>query len=117
MRLTLLRTHVYEVVEDAKNRKPHEACGLILGKNGISSEVIVVENVATDPTISVHFDEQRQINEMMHAHRKNLDITAINLSHPNTEVIPSETDIREASDRDIPYLIVGLKQSKPNLQA
>ena len=117
--LRLTQQQVQEIVEQAKTGLPHEICGLISGDKGIAQRIIPIPNQSTTP--KTHFD--MDASALLQAH-KAIDaagqtLVAVYHSHPNSDPLPSQTDIRE-SMRNMPnviHLIVSLKHQNPRLQA
>ncbi|MFN8527047.1 MAG: M67 family metallopeptidase [Anaerolineae bacterium] len=88
----------------------HEACGLIGGieRNGLFSaiEVIPIPNDAADPAHHFHMEERALARTMMGFAARGLSLVGIYHSHPVSDPIPSQEDIRSANYPGTPYLIV-----------
>ena len=71
---------------------PEEACGLLLGKDGLVERVVVVENELHSP-VTFRMAPQEQLDAILLAEKESLDITGIFHSHPAGPGHPSCTDI------------------------
>ncbi len=83
----------YAVILEAVNAVlPEEACGLLLGKDGVVERVVVVENEIHSP-VTFRMNPQEQLDALLLAEEIGLDITGIFHSHPQGPDHPSETDV------------------------
>ncbi|MBK8025942.1 MAG: M67 family metallopeptidase [Chloroflexi bacterium] len=107
-----------QMIRHAQSAAPDEACGVLLGNlipNGIAqvAQVIQVENIAPDPRVTYHLDDRRLAQIMGSLERTGQDVVGFFHSHPQSDPIPSQSDVRQAYYPDIPYLIVGLGGARP----
>ncbi len=79
-----------------------EACGLLLGKDGIVTEVVIAENQAKKP-------ERQYIISPALISQHLPEIIGIYHSHPGGNPLPSEADKSQAWVGGTIYLIVGTK--------
>ena len=82
-----MRAHV-------ESELPHEACGLLGGRDNLVEEVIPVENVLASQ-IRFRMDPKGQIRGMFHLEEMGLDLIALYHSHPVNSPEPSEIDLAE----------------------
>lgn len=99
---------------------PDEVCGFVLGRDdGIGTEVHQMANVHHNPRSNYRMSDAdvltfyRQLDTL----RPGLDVLAVFHSHPTNEPNLSLTDLDEARDLTIPYLIVSLQGNKPRARA
>lgn len=89
----------------------HEACGLIGGveRNGLFSatEIVPIPNDAADPAHHFHMEDRALTRTMMGFAARGLSLVGIYHSHPSSDPIPSQEDIRSAHYPGTPYLIIG----------
>jgi len=97
--IELPRDHYEEIVSQAREELPNEACGLIAGRNGSPLKVIRMRN-ADRSEVTYRFDPKEQLRVMDRLDDEGLDILAIYHSHTHTEAFPSPTDRARAHWRD-----------------
>lgn len=105
------------IIAHARADAPREACGIIIGRSEHATDVIPVPNIAADPLHTYIMDEQKMIAVLSSLDQRSLELVGFYHSHPNSDPLPSPTDIRQATYPDTPYLIVGLKGGSPRLGA
>jgi proteasome lid subunit RPN8/RPN11 len=113
----LSEAHAQAIIAHARADAPREACGIIIGHNERATDVIPVPNIADDPLHTYIMDEQKMVAILSSLNRRDLELVGFYHSHPNSDPIPSPTDIRQATYPDTPYLIVGLKGGSAQLAA
>ena len=102
-----------QIIEQATNAMPIEACGILAGKNSRVEKFYKMTN--TDKS-STHFmmSPREQFKVAKDIRRRKLEILAIYHSHPTIPARPSAEDIRMAFMPEVIYLIVSLQdESKP----
>ncbi len=105
-----------EMVDLARAALPHEACGVVGGRNGALERLFPLANVAASA-------ERYEVDpvEQAEAYRSMLDAgmecVAVYHSHPATPARPSATDIAEAHDPHVAYVIVSLATQEPSVRA
>jgi proteasome lid subunit RPN8/RPN11 len=98
---------------------PNEACGVMLGKDGIITEIVSVDNERTGQPASggesarnrYLIDPLAYIKVEKDADRRNIQVLGIYHSHPDVAARPSETD-RQAGFPNLSYLIVSVVKGK-----
>ncbi len=116
--LRITRLQFDQIVAQAREASPHECCGLIGGKEGITTSVYRTRNIASDPLVTYEaapedlFTAQRQMRE------RGEELIGIYHSHPrSSDPQPSATDVRLAYYPSAVYLIVGLNDDEPCVRA
>lgn len=115
--LWMTQDMVNQIVADAHQERPNEACGLIVGKGERATQVIPVANIHTEPMHYFRMDPAALAQHLPSLERQGLSLLGFYHSHPNGDPIPSETDIREATYHDTAYVIASLKDGVPRLAA
>lgn len=92
------------MIEAIKILLPEEACGLLAGKNNISTQVYPIENILHSP-VKFLMEPKQQLNALLEIEQKGWELLAIYHSHPRGPNKPSETDILEYYYPDTPCLI------------
>jgi len=119
-----------QIVHQAQEEFPNEACGLIAGKDGVPARLYRMRNEDDSPK-TYRFESKEQNRVMNEIDGQGLDLWAIYHSHPATEAYPSKTDRERAhtewvdpeTGEHLPwfpgtyYLIVSLRDDKPVLRA
>jgi proteasome lid subunit RPN8/RPN11 len=98
---------------------PNEACGVMLGKAGVITEIASVDNQRTEvPATGGESARNRYLIDPLaymkiekDADRRNIQVLGIYHSHPDVAARPSETD-RKAGFPDLSYLIVSVAKGK-----
>jgi proteasome lid subunit RPN8/RPN11 len=91
---------------------PNEACGVMLGKDGIITETVAADNQRTDSASNRYL-----INPLMYmriereADKRHLDVIGIYHSHPDVAARPSQFDLDHAWP-NFSYLIVSVVKGK-----
>ncbi|MCW2776451.1 MAG: peptidase [Frankiales bacterium] len=106
--LELPRQMLDEIVAHARRDHPDEACGVVAGKDGRATRVIVMENAERSPTF-YRFDAQEQLRVWRSMDDADEVPFVIYHSHTATEAHPSRTDISLASEPDAHYLLVSTR--------
>lgn len=107
----LLGEHIFkEIVKQAEEQVPIEACGILAGKDGVIEKFYEMTNADNS---SDHFmlvpEEQFAVVKAMRAEQ--LEMLAICHSHPESPARPSQEDIRMAFTPGVVYVIVSLQDA------
>lgn len=114
--ITLPKSILNAIVQQAKAELPNEACGLLAGKDNQIVKNYALTNVDASPE-HFSFDPSEQFKTLRAARSEGLQILANYHSHPETPARPSQEDIRLAFDPNIVYIIVSLAQTEPVAKA
>jgi proteasome lid subunit RPN8/RPN11 len=87
---------------------PREACGVLLGRDGVVVEAVPVTNRAADPLHTFRLDEREYVAALYKGERRGLVLIGFYHSHPQGLAIPSQTDIAQSHYPDALHVIVGL---------
>jgi proteasome lid subunit RPN8/RPN11 len=96
-----------EIVQQALEEFPNEACGLIAAKEGTPVRLYRMRN-ADESATTYRLDPKEQLRVFDEIEDEGLDLYAIYHSHTHSEAYPSETDRRQAFYPEAYYLLVSL---------
>lgn len=119
--LRLSRSHYLQIVADALDGIPNEACGLLASSAG-EGETADVKAVypCRNAAESARVYELHPLDHL-HADRDadaaGLQITGVYHSHTHTDAWPSPTDVAQAPDPTWHYVIVSLRLPEPVLRS
>lgn len=105
-----------ELVERAREALPNEACGLGAGSNGVIVRLYPLTNTAASPE-RYTVDPAEQLQAYRDIDDAGLECLAVYHSHPATPARPSATDLAEAYDPHVAYIIVSLAADTPSVRA
>jgi proteasome lid subunit RPN8/RPN11 len=91
----------------ARDAKPAECCGVLLGTSGEIAEAIPTRNLTDDPNRFL-IDPREHIDARREGRRRGLEIVGFYHSHPRSHAVPSAADLAEASYAGHLYAIVSL---------
>jgi proteasome lid subunit RPN8/RPN11 len=111
MNLSLGPGLLEEIVEHAKKCRPHEGCGLLVGRAG-ASRFIPMENVRASST-KYEMDPGQLIVVLRDLRETGEELVAIYHSHPSGPARPSKSDIERAYYPEAAHLIVSLAAPEP----
>ena len=96
-----------EMIEQAKQAAPVEACGILAGKKNRAEKFYKMANVdnSNDHFMMLPEEQFKVIKDIRSA---GLKMLAIYHSHPETGARPSQEDIRLALTPDVIYVILSL---------
>lgn len=100
----ITRLHYEAMMQHVAGLTPEEACGLVAGSQGRSTEVIPIENVLHS-RVRFKMEPAAQLAAFTLFDRKGWDLLAIYHSHPDGPTHPSDTDLIEAYYPEAVYLI------------
>jgi len=101
----ITRYTVEDIVAHAREARPAECCGLLLGSGTTIAEAVRTRNTSDNPN-RFFIDPRAHIEARREARGRGLDVLGFYHSHPHSLPEPSITDLQEASYPDQLYLIV-----------
>jgi proteasome lid subunit RPN8/RPN11 len=107
-----------QMVANAYDGLPDEACGLLAGRPGQTTASVFYpcRNAAESGRIYT-VDPKDHLRAERDAEDRGLEIIGVMHSHTHTEAYPSPTDVAEAPDPSWHYVIVSLKREAPVLRS
>ena len=105
-----------EVIAHAREDAPDECCGLLVGSSDRIDEAVRTPSVERSPNRyqidpAAHFALIRRLRGTDRA------IVGAYHSHPRSAAAPSPSDLREAYDSELIYVIVSLAGEEPEIRA
>ena len=92
---------------------PNEACGVMLGEDGVVTEVVPAGNERTDSARNRYLiDPLAYIKIERDADKRGLQVLGIYHSHPDVPARPSQFDLDNATWSGVSYLIVSVVKGK-----
>jgi proteasome lid subunit RPN8/RPN11 len=107
-----------EILKHALEEMPREACGVIVGLDGVGERVVRCRNAHAEPTsrYQVHPDDLRAAVAPMRDEAR--ELVAIYHSHPRSQPVPSPTDRADAARWPEPaYVLASWRTGAPELRA
>ena len=101
----ITREALEHIVAHAREARPAECCGLLVGSGSTIAEAVRTRNASDDPNRFL-IDPQAHIEARREARGRDLEVIGFYHSHPHSPAEPSSTDRQEASYPDHLYLIV-----------
>jgi proteasome lid subunit RPN8/RPN11 len=111
-RYRIKRQVVDDIVAHARQARPAECCGMLIGRGDVVLESVPATNLARDPNRFL-IDPKDHIAARRTARAAGYQIVGFYHSHPHSPPEPSPTDLAEASYDGALYLIVGLAEEPP----
>ena len=118
--IKLSKEDYQKMIEHARSKLPHEACGLIVGTvDGIDKVVKKVYYLTNIDHSREHFslDPKEQLSAVKDMRAEGLKPLGNWHSHPESPSRPSEEDKRLAYDSSASYLILSLAEEIPVLNS
>jgi proteasome lid subunit RPN8/RPN11 len=108
----LSRSALAQMLKSAREDSMHESCGLVAGRDGLITNVFAARNALASAT-AYEIAPPELFTLIREIRAQNLQFLGIYHSHPNTENIPSPTDIERAYYPDAAYFIISPKPDAP----
>jgi proteasome lid subunit RPN8/RPN11 len=116
--LKISKSQISEIIEYAKGRLPHEACGILAGKEGKAGKVYKMTNTSNSPETCYFMDPKEQFEVMKEIRNLGMGMIAIYHSHTESEAYPSARDLELAFYPEADYVIISLQDiSNPKIRA
>lgn len=117
--MKISRQLLNQIHEHLERGYPNEACGVMLGRNGVVTEVVVADNQRTGlPSTGGGSARNRYLIEPLaylkierDADKRRLEVLGIYHSHPDVPARPSQFDLDNAWP-NLSYLIVSVCKGK-----
>lgn len=110
--MIVTRVALDRIVAHARQARPAECCGLLIGKESTIAEAVPTKNLSEDPARFL-IDPKDHIEGRRDARRCGLDVVGFYHSHPYSAPWPSPTDREQATYTDHVYLIVSVATETP----
>ena len=107
---------ISEMISHCKQIYPHEACGILAGKNNVVQKIYRMTNIEKSG-VSYLMEPKEQFTVMKEMREQGLEMTAIYHSHPSADAYPSPKDINLAFYEDSFSVIVSLIHEEPVIRA
>jgi [CysO sulfur-carrier protein]-S-L-cysteine hydrolase len=112
---TIPRSVVSDMEQHARDARPGECCGILIGLPGRVLESRRAANLAGDPNRFL-VDPGAHVRALRESRHQHLEIVGFYHSHPHSAPIPSARDLAEASYPDLIHAIVGLQNDLAETQ-
>lgn len=106
-RLILTPWQATQIIDQARDARPEEACGLLAGRHGRVDQVYPLPNAERSP-VRYLAEPQAQLDAMLEIEERGDEIVGIYHSHLAAPAYPSPTDVAMAAYPDAVHLIVSL---------
>ena len=106
-----------QMLEHAMTSPDVEVCGLLGGTGNTIEPYYPVPNIADQATRAFFMSPQGQLDAMQMMKERKEELIAIFHSHPDTEAMPSKTDLELAAWPDVIYFIVSLRDNAQKLNS
>jgi proteasome lid subunit RPN8/RPN11 len=104
------------IIGHARDAAPLECCGLLAGKDELIDEYICTDNIRASE-VEYQIDPAAHIAAIRSLRARSRVIVGAYHSHPRTPAAPSPTDLAEAHDAELLYLIVSLCDDRADVRA
>jgi proteasome lid subunit RPN8/RPN11 len=104
---TIRESVIADMAAHARDERPRECCGLLVGVRGRVDLARRAANLSPDPNRFL-VDPKAHIDALREGRVHGTDVIGFYHSHPHSAPVPSATDIAEAWYPDHLYAIVGL---------
>lgn len=104
------------IIGHARDAAPLECCGLLAGKDELIDEYICTDNIRASE-VAYQVNPVEHIAAIKSLRARGRVIVGAYHSHPRTPAVPSATDLAEAHDADLLYVIVSLCDDRPEVRA
>jgi len=106
-RVTIGPDTLAEIVAHARETRPEECCGLLIGHGAVITAAVAVPNIAAARETRYELDPAAYIRARRASRAHGAEVIGFYHSHPHSAAEPSSTDLAEALYPEHLYLIVG----------
>jgi proteasome lid subunit RPN8/RPN11 len=106
LRIQVSRDVRSDILERARRVPEQECCGLLVGRDGVITDVFPAVNVAADPAKGYEIAPKEIVGMMREFRERKLEFLGIYHSHPNGKNEPSARDIELAYYSEAAYFII-----------
>jgi [CysO sulfur-carrier protein]-S-L-cysteine hydrolase len=110
------RAVIDAMITHARADAPLECCGLLIGQKHLIDECRPARNLRNSPAAYL-VDPQQHFETIRAARLTGRVVVGAYHSHPHSPAIPSETDLAEAHDAGLLYVIISLLGGSPDVRA
>ncbi len=110
------QTVIEAMIVHARALAPLECCGLLLGRENLIDEAMPATNVRASP-VAYCVDPRDHFAAIRRARASARRVVGAYHSHPASPPVPSPTDVAEAFDSELLYVIVSLERDEPRIRA
>jgi proteasome lid subunit RPN8/RPN11 len=118
--MKLTQQLLHQIHDHLESGYPNEACGVMLGKNGIITEIVCADNQRTEmPASGGESGRNRYLiphlayrDIELDADKRGLQVMGFYHSHPDVPARPSKFDLDNATWPGLSYLIVSVCSGK-----
>jgi proteasome lid subunit RPN8/RPN11 len=106
-----------QMIAEARQHQPHEACGLLIGAGLTVQQVISIPNTDPRPEQGFILSPQALVTALYAAESAGQQVIGIYHSHPRSASFPSERDIQGALQwPNVAQVIISLQGGKAHVQ-
>jgi proteasome lid subunit RPN8/RPN11 len=110
--MKLSKRFLHQIHLHLESGYPNEACGVMLGKHGVVTEIVSADNERTDSARNRYLiDPLAYMRIERSADKRGLEVLGIYHSHPDVAAWPSQFDLDHAWP-NLSYLIVSVVKGK-----
>ena len=110
--MNLSKQLLHQIHVHLESGYPNEACGVMLGKHGVVTEIVSADNERTDSARNRYLiDPLAYLKIERSADKRGLEVLGIYHSHPDVAAWPSQFDLDHAWP-NFSYLIVSVVKGK-----
>ena len=113
--MTIAASVVADLLAHAREERPRECCGILLGRGDHVNLSIRARNISGDPN-RFEVDPQDHINARRTARARDFEVIGFYHSHPQSAAQPSPTDLSEAAYPECVHVIVGFNGEEPEVR-
>ena len=110
------RAVIDAMLAHARDERPLECCGLLLGREQLIDECRPALNLRRSP-VAFEVDPRDHFAAIREARRSGRQVLGAYHSHPASPAVPSSTDVAEAFDAELLYVILSLISETPDIRA